>query len=324
MDTQGTRTLLLVAALLSGLVGSSPAHGANHTLAPDQLNGVIGAYMRVAERNALPAPLVPTWIPPVARSEFLSTDMLVGRESRDGVSRLRFGWQLRSNPTIFRGVVTFHRGQYRTLRALRDGYRIFGFGPPRATRVRGKPALLFRKPPPLAAQTALVWMEAGLVHEIAAGQPRWTPLPRLRRMAEALEPISPLFGGSTDQTAPHVVSAIGFSTPGTVSLSMDLAGPCVDTTNTPISAGLGGGAVVLLAPRSGPTVSTTTQSVPGSHNLPPWNVNLTASVAPESIKLDLRALFSAPPAPGNVAFPSGGTCDTGAQSFTLTPIAPLP
>jgi hypothetical protein len=307
---------LLAVAVPAALVGEGAAHGAVPQVPSDLLNGLFGAYSRFAESGASPAPLVPTYLPPVRRGEGLTTDGGAEKGSRNGKFRFRIDWRKASDPSVSVGIVVIERARYRTLAALRREYRRFGFGAPQRVQVRGVRGFIFRRAP-LTPEIALVWVERGLVHEMATGKPRRIPLPELRRMATALEPVGPLVLGSTDQTLDVVNSAVGFATPSTISLSLDLSGSCVHPSNGTASGRLGGGAVVLLAPRTGPAFSVETRSLPGSLNLPPWTVNVSGTVAPASIAVDLRASVSVPPGSD---FPNGATCDTGPQRIPLAPV----
>lgn len=306
---------LLAVAVPGALVSAGAANGAVPQVPSELLNGLFGAYSRFAESGASPAPLVPTYLPPVRPGEGLTADGGAEKGSTHGTLRFRIDWRKPANSSDSVGIVVIERARYRTLAALRRDYRRLGFGAPQPLRVRGARGFVYRRAP-LTQEIALVWSERGLVHEVTTGKPRRISLSELRKIATALEPIGPLVIGSTDQTLDVVNSAVGFATPSTVSLSLDLSGTCVDASNATAAGRLGGGAVVLLAPRTGPSFSAATRSLPGSLNLPPWTVNVSGTVAPTSIALDLRASLSAPP---GGYFPNGATCDTGPQVISLAP-----
>jgi hypothetical protein len=306
--------LVTLALPSAAAMGVGTAFGPSPPVPTDRLNGLFSVYSRFAESDALPAPLVPTYLPPVRAGEGVMADGGVEKGSRLGKHRLRIDWTKPPESSTSAGIVVIERGQFRNLAALRREYRRLGFGAPRAVRVRGARGFVFRRAP-LTPEIALVWVERGVVHEMTTAKPRRIPLAELRKMAAALEPIGPLVLGSTDQSQDVVNSAVGFATPSTISLSLDLSGSCVDRSNA--AAGrLGGGAVVLLALRTGPSYSVETRSLPGSLGLPPWTVNLSGTVTPSSIALNLRASVSVPPGSN---FPNGATCATGPQVISLAP-----
>jgi hypothetical protein len=307
----------LAAALLAA--GAGYAHGAVQ-LRPELLNGVFGDYSRVAEAAASPAPLVPTELPAVRADEVLLISPGVEPRSRHGRYGIRLVWRQRASPFRIRATLVVERGRFRTLALLRREYRRLGFSAPKLVRVRGRQGLVFRRAP-LTSEVAIVWVEDGRVHELSTGTPRRIPLSALRRLATGLDAIGPLLVGSTDQTLEHVTSAVGFTTPRTISLSLEFSGPCVDSAGAPVRGGLGGSAVALLAPVAGSTYSRSVQSLPGSSGFPPWTVNVSATIAPSSVAVDLRASVSVPP---GGFFTNGATCDTGTQSLTLTPARALP
>ena len=269
------RTLLIA---LAGALTITPAAGAQ-TFDP---------YQRLAERDILPAPLVPTTAPRSLRPAY---ETLTTTSSR-GDYAVRFENRAQT------AIIVLERGVYRSVTAAVRAERKRGFTAT-STRVRGRSArLLTRRSGPTTR--ILVWAENGRVYWLASGTPRKVSLKDLRDTANGLQRLGGYYiGGHADPDNSSGGDAV--TTDRTISVRVAWEAKCGSEGDIRV-----GNAFAFMVPRTG---NTFTFDIAQHRILSgEWTGTVTGTIRPGAI--DLTADAS--------AVIDGRTCVSGPVSLTLT------
>ena len=254
---------------------------------------VLTVYGDLAERRLSPAPLVPTTVPPSLAP--------IDRTITPGSSRRRSGYALRLGGDGSDAIIVLERGAYKTISAaLRENTRRLGFKAQR-TRVRGRPGyLLTRRLGP--TQRTLLWVEDGRVYTLATGTPRKVSLKQLRATATGLDHLGRWYIGAADPATSTEGNAV--TTERTVSVQATWEAQCVAPDGSPQGVRVGSAKVTLLPHKAN---AFAFDIAPNQVDTDAWSGNVSGTIAPAAITLNIRATGSF----------DGLLCDSGPLSFAI-------
>ena len=263
---------------------------------------VFTPYERLAERPVTPAPLVPTYVPPLLAQRGGSVELgyhlgkaYMIRIVHDGPSGPGVIALTRCEPL---GSVPF--GTCSRLAATVRFYRNAGYSS-RRVRIRGRNGFLMTRPDRRGPTRSLIWREDGLVHTLGSATPRTVSLRELRATAAGLDHLEHKYLGSLP-TATSASGAVLVTTERFVAGPIEWHAAC----DAPDGRGRAGSVTLELFPREGNRFDVDLGTTP-TLNGDRWVGSISGTISPTEILLTIRATGTF----------DGAPCDTGALSITL-------